>query len=99
MTLLLTKNKKYMIMKKKIFQILLVKKFAKDFAKYKKNTECLDKLLKEQEVLIKVMNQIDFLRYILYHSSASIEYCYERFNIALNQSSVIKEQIKIKRQK
>lgn len=63
-------------------------------AEYKKNTEYLDKLLKEQEVLIKVMNQISSLKYILYHGSASTEYCYERFNIALNQSSVIKEQIK-----
>lgn len=39
------------------------------------------------------MNQISSLKYILYHGSASTEYCYERFNIALNQSSVVKEQI------
>lgn len=73
---------------------IVAKESAKDFAEYKKNTEYLDKLLKEQEVLIKVMNQISSLKYILYHGSASTEYCYERFNIALNQSSVIKEQIK-----
>ena len=33
---------------------IVAKESAKDFAEYKKNTECLDKLLKEQEVLIKV---------------------------------------------
>lgn len=73
---------------------IIAKESANDFAEYKKNTENLDKLLKEQEVLIKVMNQISSLKYILFHGSASTEYCYERFNIALNQSSVVKEQIK-----
>lgn len=73
---------------------IIGKDSAKDFTDYKKNTENLDKLLKEQEVLIKVMNQISSLKYILYHGSASTEYCYSRFNIALNQSSVVKEQIK-----
>lgn len=72
---------------------IVTKESAKNFAEYKENTERLDKLLKEQEVLIKVMNQISSLKYILYHGSASTEYCYERFNIALNQSSVVKEQI------
>lgn len=73
---------------------IIGKESTKDFANYKENTEALDKLLKEQEVLIKAMNQISSLKYILYHGSASTEYCYARFNIALNQSSVIKEQIK-----
>lgn len=41
------------------------------------------------------MNQISSLKYILFHGSASTEYCYERFNIALKQSSIVKEQIKI----
>lgn len=73
---------------------IIAKESAKDFAEFKRNTENLDKLLKEQEVLIKVMNQISSLKYILYHGSASTEYCYERFNIALKQSSIVKEQIK-----
>ena len=73
---------------------IIAKESAKDFDEYKRNTENLDKLLKEQEVLIKVINQISSLKYILFHGSASTEYCYSRFNIALNQSSVVKEQIK-----
>lgn len=73
---------------------IIAKESAKDFSEFKRNTENLDKLLKEQEVLIEVMNQISSLKYILYHGSASTEYCYERFNIALKQSSIAKEQIK-----
>lgn len=73
---------------------IIGKESTKNFTAYKENTECLDKLLKEQEVFIKVMNQISSLKYILYHGSATTEYCYARFNVALNQSSVIKGQIK-----
>lgn len=73
---------------------ILEKETIKSFDAYKKNTNRLTKLLREQEILMKVMNQICSLKYILYHGLASSEYCYERFNIALNQSSSIKVKVK-----
>ena len=72
-----------------------IKKTTSEFEDYRINTLKLDKLLKEQEILIKVMNQISSLKYILYHGTASTEYCYERFNIALTQSLAINKEIEL----